>query len=519
LFEQAIARATETRFLHIGAIAAELAARVDFAQGNWSQGRRRVESAIAAYSAWGATGKVQQLQSSARWEPGSAQKALAAAVAPKTWRFQDLDQLAFDRFVSNSGELGSIDESNKLFERLLRHVMENAGATNGSLLCVGDDHELFVVAHGHSGAMGVEANASSAVQAEDVVSQRLVHYAMRAQSAVSFPSPHRDTRFAECPRLSRRQPASVLCLPLRAGVQVIGALYLENEMLRDAFVLERMPFLPVLSRQLAIVLQNVRSLHVLDQRTRSLHVATETMAALQRVQSQLNKFVPRSVREGIAAHPEGTAFAAHEEDLTVLFVDIAGYTALTERIGSSRAQKVVECYFADFLDAIESHSGDVNEMAGDGMMAIFRADVGQAHALQAVAAASAIQASAARLNAGVADPVHVKVGVASGVATIGAKRLEGRTETRWTWTATGSVTNLAARLVQAGEGSDVLLSNETMQRIAGQWDTTPIGVRRFKGFDHAVAIFRLGLAHSVDAATGPAEWPDDITGEQGEPNG
>jgi len=328
--------------------------------------------------------------------------------------------------------------------------------------------------------------------AADMVSERLVRYAMRGKASLAFTLPHEDPRFSPCPHLARTHPASVLCVPLRAGVEPIGALYLENAALQDAFVLDRMSFLPVLARQLAIVLQNARAFHVLAEQARTLDTANEAVAVLRRAQSQLTKFVPRSVREGIAAHPDGAALVAHEEDVTVLFVDMTGYTELTERIGSREAQRIVERYFASYLDAIEAEGGDINEMAGDGIMAIFRDDDRSAHAMHAIAAASAIQACTLELNAAGGDTVRVHIGISSGTATVGAKRLDGRAESRWTWTASGSVTNLAARLVQAGRGGETLMSAETARRVGAAWQVMAMGPATLKGFDVPVELFCLG---------------------------
>lgn len=492
LFEGAIERATELRYLHVRGIACELAARHDFAQGRWAGGRRHVDNAIAAYSSWGATLKVRELQTGGLGAGAGPVPALqlTAAAAP-SWHFGELDRLAFDRFVSSSGELGNVEESQELCQVLMRHVIENTGASGGSILCVVQAKRLLVVAHGSSGVTRIEASTSASAAA-DLVSERLVRYAMRGQTPVAFTLPHEDPRFAPCPHLACAHPASVLCVPLRAGVEPIGALYLENAALQDAFVIERMSFLPVLARQLAIVLQNARAFHVLAEQSRTLDTVNEAVAVLRRAQSQLTKFVPRSVREGIAAYPDGTALVAHEEDLTVLFVDMTGYTELTERIGSSEAQGIVERYFAAYLDAIEPEGGDVNEMAGDSIMAIFRDSDRQAHAMHAVAAASAIQACTQELNATARDSVRVHIGISSGMATVGAKRLEGRAESRWTWTATGSVTNLAARLVQSGHGGDVLISAETARRVGTAWEAASMGLASLKGFDAPVEIFRLG---------------------------
>jgi len=293
----------------------------------------------------------------------------------------------------------------------------------------------------------------------------------------------------------------------------MGALYLENKLLRDAFVLERMPFLTLLARQLALVLQNTRTFSELAQSTRNLNAAKLSVETLQRVQSQLAKFVPRSVQERIEANPDAADLLAREEDVSVMFVDIAGYTALTELVGAAKAQAIVERYFASYLDAIDEESGDINEIAGDGLMVLFRNHDRKQHALQAVAAALGIQAATRRLNQqeSAGQWILVNVGINSGTGTVGAKKLEGRSRTRWTFTATGSVTNLSARMVQAAQGGALLVSAETASRVSQHYRCLALPPQRFKGFDDDIRVFSIDGSAADRTVSAP---PVDVSSQE-----
>jgi class 3 adenylate cyclase len=254
-----------------------------------------------------------------------------------------------------------------------------------------------------------------------------------------------------------------------------------------------MPYVSVLAGQLALVLQNVRTFCDLADRNKRLDAATETVDVLKRVQSHLTKFVPRSVHEDIEANPDATDFTARDEDVTVMFLDISEYTAMTELLGASRAQSIVERHFSAYMDVAEGEGGEINEIAGDGLMVLFRERHGANHALRAVAAATAIQASTGHLNNDALNepPVTVHIGISSGVATVGAKKMEGKAGSRWTFTATGTVTNLAARLVQSARDGEILLSEETARRLDGRWLLALKGERHFKGIGRKVRVFEL----------------------------
>ena len=92
---------------------------------------------------------------------------------------------------------------------------------------------------------------------------------------------------------------------------------------------------------------------------------------LESVKENLSKFVPQAVSSAIEKSPTGTMPVSQNHDLSVLFLDIEGYTSLTEKLGGSEVNTIIEKHFSVFMDAIHANNGDVNETAGDGLMVLF----------------------------------------------------------------------------------------------------------------------------------------------------
>ncbi len=187
--------------------------------------------------------------------------------------------------------------------------------------------------------------------------------------------------------------------------------------------------------------------------------ALRRVEILESIRANLSKFVPRVVQRLIEAAPESPALAKREVDVSVLFVDIVGYSRLADRLDAARLNELVERYFGAFLDEILAQGGDVNETAGDGLMVIFQDDGsapsrGRGHPRRARRARRTAEINAAMDadHGPPAEPIGVHVGVNSGVAAVGATKIEGMAGTRWTYTASGSVTNVAARLAALGAG-------------------------------------------------------------------
>ena len=215
---------------------------------------------------------------------------------------------------------------------------------------------------------------------------------------------------------------------------------------------------------------------------------------LQHIQEHLAKFVPQSVTRLIAAHPEAPELEKKEQDVSVLFVDISGYTRWSELLPHEDMNLIIESYFSSFLDCIHTNGGDINETAGDGLMVTFADADPQHHARKAVQAALEMVQRVAPLDAqlqGTFGSISVHIGINSGLALVGPTKLEGATGTRWTYTVSGPMTNIAARIATLGEGGMVLIGPETARRVAGCFRMQEMGPRQFKNIAEEVLVSRI----------------------------
>jgi len=215
---------------------------------------------------------------------------------------------------------------------------------------------------------------------------------------------------------------------------------------------------------------------------------------LENIKTHLGKFVPESVKKIIESTPEAPDLEKRDADVSVLFLDIAGYTRMSETVPPEKMNTLIETYFSSFLDHIHQHKGDINETAGDGLMIIFQAEDGRKHALNAVHTALAIRERTALINhdlQGRFEPVVVNIGINSGPASVGSTRFEGITGTRWTYTASGPVTNVAARIGSLARNGDILLGQETARRIEDEWALESTGFHELKNVKAPIEVFQV----------------------------
>jgi class 3 adenylate cyclase/HAMP domain-containing protein len=226
-----------------------------------------------------------------------------------------------------------------------------------------------------------------------------------------------------------------------------------------------------------------------------LQESRERLELLEQLKGELSKFVPEAVQRLLEQNPNATELEKKNVEVSVLFLDIAGYTRLSEQLEARKLNQLVQTYFSSFLEIIQRHHGDINETAGDGLMVIFQAQPSAAdHGLNATRAAVAIRQRTEQLNdeyGGMFPPVQLHMGINSGPALVGATKIGGGAGQRWTFTATGPTTNVAARFAGSAQGGEIIVGHTTAERIRSQFVLESLGERAFKNVSQAIHVYRV----------------------------
>jgi class 3 adenylate cyclase/HAMP domain-containing protein len=234
------------------------------------------------------------------------------------------------------------------------------------------------------------------------------------------------------------------------------------------------------------------SYEALEERNRELAEAIGRIEFLEKVKRGLNRFVPDTVSRLIEENPDAPDLHKEPKDVTVLFLDVEGYTRLSEKLTREKLNELIERYFSLYIDDIHAEKGDINETAGDGLMILFQEGNPDEHAASAVRAALSIgeKTTAANSEAGGDHPhISVNIGICSGVCHVGSTRLQGVAGERWTFTATGPVTNLAARLGDRAQKEQIFVNSETAERVKGRFFLENVGLVTLKNVSDPVEVW------------------------------
>ena len=185
------------------------------------------------------------------------------------------------------------------------------------------------------------------------------------------------------------------------------------------------------------------------------------------------------------------------QDVAVLFADIEGCTRLCEDLPPREMARVIERYFSRFLDSVRESGGEITEILGDGLLALFLGGSARRDETRALSAALGIQEAAATLNAARRrrhDPIVVNIGVNVGPALVGTTRLRGRTGERRSFAAMGPVTNVAARLCALADHGQILVTGTVARMLRDACPARRLGRRRLRNVSAPVEVFEIRRA-------------------------
>ncbi len=260
---------------------------------------------------------------------------------------------------------------------------------------------------------------------------------------------------------------SFLCAPLWNQNDVIGVLYADTPRSRR-FSEDDLAVFVALANYAAVAIEHAR--------------LSERVAEESRRRERLQRYhSPGVVNRILSATTDPGVFDTQVRDLTVMFVDLVGFTTLSEGMEPDAVADLLNEFFHEMADVLFDHQGTLDKFVGDAILAVFGAPLPQEdHAAKAVRAALDMRKALADLNARHPDraPLRTRVGIHTGRALTGDIGSPMRCE----FTVLGDAVNTASRLeTTVAQPGQIVISKATLDRTGDEFTVIPLGPVTLRG--------------------------------------
>ncbi len=228
----------------------------------------------------------------------------------------------------------------------------------------------------------------------------------------------------------------------------------------------------------------------IDARLRSKSQADQLRATQEQIRRTFERFVPASVVEQLLENPELARLGGQSKEITILFADLEGFSAVAEHAAPERLLEVLNRYHSLIVHHILQEQGTIDKFVGDGVMALYNAPLPQAHhALHAVRAAVNIQRALPVFHQQFEPVFRLKInfGIHTGAALVG----NVGTAELMDYTAIGDAVNLASRLQDMSKDGQILVSESTFEQVEPFVTAACLGLQMIRGRETEVVVYQI----------------------------
>jgi adenylate cyclase len=314
-------------------------------------------------------------------------------------------------------------------------------------------------------------------------SKTVIEQVVKTGQAVVSTDASLDDRFKGQQSVILQNLRSIIAVPLVTKSKVIGAVYVDNPFRAAIFEEKDKEFLQAISDLAAIAIDNARQ-----------YERSELLRSL------FELHVNKQVTDYVLARSDRTTPFLHGErrEVTMLNSDIAGFSALSQRMAAEELVDFLNRYFERMINVVLAHGGNIDKFQGDGMLVVFGAPNPMPdHAAQALKAARGMVNEIDRLNRELVDAgqpaISVGIGLDTGYVVAGHVGSERRLE----FTLIGVPVNNSSYLSKV-RPARVLMSETTRDLLPPGFEVTTFEPMLLKGAQQPQAIYQLELTVTVD---------------------
>lgn len=204
--------------------------------------------------------------------------------------------------------------------------------------------------------------------------------------------------------------------------------------------------------------------------------------------AKIQRYLPTGLTDKILSQKD--RIEGERRQVTVMFCDMEGYSPMVERLGSERSYQIMDEIYEILIHKVHGFEGTVNEMTGDGVMALFGAPIALEDAPQrALSTALSIQREIAKFNIrnkGI-GPIRMRIGIHTGPVIVGTLGNDLRVEFK----AVGETVNLASRMEELAKAGSIYVTADTHRLAKDFFRFQAVGKKSIKGKSKAIPVYKV----------------------------
>ena len=361
-----------------------------------------------------------------------------------------------------------------LLEKIIMKAFELIPADRGVILLMESDGPKPRVAKTRDGR-----------NEQILLSRSILSEVVQHKTAVLSSDASADSRFQGARSIIMQGIRSTMTVPLIHQEQLLGIMHLDSMVAANAFGEKDLQIFASIGNQAAVAIRNAMLALKIE------HEA-KTRAQFQRLLS------PNLVEQVVAGNLQLEKGGALTE-VTMLFSDIRGFTAMSEKRAPQEIVRMLNEYFELMVDVIFKHEGTLDKFVGDEIVALFGAPVALPNAeIKAVECALDMIAVLAEFNRARAtegkEEIKIGVGVNTGTVVTGAIGSSRALQ----YTAIGDAVNTASRLCSVAKANEILVSEATFARVQSVVNATALTPVRVKGKSDVLRVWNITSMRTPD---------------------
>ena len=318
------------------------------------------------------------------------------------------------------------------------------------------------------------------------ISQTILNKVVNERAGIITGDAVKDSRFQESGSIIMQKIHSAMCVPLLSKTETLGAIYVDSAQMVEMFSETELKTLASLASEASIAIENFNLLN---------RIKEETL-----MKERLQRYLSPNIVEEVIKGKETLSLGGVRKKVSVLFADIRGFTALSEKLSAEEVVEMLNEFFTLMIESVFKYGGTLDKFIGDAIMAVFGTPIEyKDDAFKAVKCAIEMQKTVKKFNEKRRQKDKIELNVGIGINTGEAVAGNMGSPERMDYTVIGDVINTASRIVSLAPAGVIYINESVYREVENEIKAKKIEPVKVKGKIKLLNLFSVIIDENLSA--------------------